>query len=81
MLGGSFVTAAWCVLKLQIERRYPAMEGSCECSEKSAVDKRQGMVLQPTGEYTFFYGKGNENHELGTGVFVHKKIMSAVKRA
>jgi hypothetical protein len=23
---------------------------------------------EPTGEYMFFRGKGNENHELGTGV-------------
>jgi hypothetical protein len=27
-----------------------------------------------------FYGKRTENNELGTGFFVHKRIISAVKR-
>jgi hypothetical protein len=30
------------------------------------------------GKYIFFYGMGNEYHELGTGFFVHKRIISAV---
>jgi hypothetical protein len=37
----------------------------------------EGGGTELAGEYTFFYRKGNENHELDTVSFVHKRLISS----
>jgi hypothetical protein len=44
------------------------------------VGVQEGGGIEPAGEYTFFYGKGNENYDLRTFFCVCKKITSVVKR-
>jgi len=39
--------------------------------------EKEGTVR--AGDYNFFYGKGNENHQLGTDFFVHRRLVSSVK--
>jgi hypothetical protein len=39
---------------------------------------REGIVR--AGDYNFFYGKGSENHQLGTGFFVPHRIVTAVQK-
>jgi len=39
---------------------------------------RGGTVRE--GDFNFFYGKGNENHQLGKGFFVHHRIILALQR-
>ena len=39
---------------------------------------KEGTVK--AGDYSFVYERGNENHQMGTGFFVHHRIVSAVKR-
>ena len=40
-----------------------------------------GNGVSPIGDYLLYYGEGNNNHQLGTVIFIHKRIKWTVKKA
>jgi hypothetical protein len=38
------------------------------------------VSIESAENYTFFYGTGNEEHQVETGFFVHKRIIPSVRR-
>jgi hypothetical protein len=40
--------------------------------------RREKGGTERADDYTFFYGEGNGDHQLGTSFFVHKRTVSAV---
>jgi hypothetical protein len=56
--------------------------GKCKLDLAGVQDDRweTGGGAETAGVYTFFYGKGTEDHQLGTSFFVHKRMTSAVRR-
>jgi hypothetical protein len=46
-----------------------------------STDQMENGDSELVDNYTLLCGNGNENHELGTGFFIHKGMISAAKRA
>ncbi|KAJ4434273.1 hypothetical protein ANN_22825 [Periplaneta americana] len=42
--------------------------------------RSDGNGISQIEDYLLYYGEGDNNHQLGTGFFVHKRIKSAVKK-
>jgi len=70
-----------------MECKDPAWSGSLTVALRYKLDLRgvqevssqKGNTLR-AGDYNFFYGKGNGNHQLGTGFFLRHTKASAVQR-
>jgi exonuclease III len=41
--------------------------------------RREKGGIERAGDYTFFYGQGNGDHQFGTGFLVHKRTVSAIR--
>jgi hypothetical protein len=58
----------------KMDRRFGTWNISSPYRSGSLTDRQEEGGMEPADSYTMFYGNENDNHHLGTGFFIYKRV-------